>query len=62
MANERSKKDDAFVLGTDLKRNASDFREICGWFYRKLHDYQFPEEEVTQFIDAYEKKMQSVRN
>ena len=22
----------------------------------KLHDYQFPEEEVTQFIDAYEKE------
>ena len=51
------KKDDAFVLGTDLKKEASDFRaKFAADFTRKLHDYQFPEEEVTQFIDAYEKE------
>ena len=51
------KKDDAFVLGTDLKKERSDFRaKFAADFTRKLHDYQFPEEEVTQFIDAYEKE------
>ena len=51
------KKDDAFVLGTDLKKEASDFRaKFAADFTRKLHDYQFSEEEVTQFIDAYEKE------
>ena len=50
------KKDVAFVLGTDLKKEASDFRtKFAADFTRKLHDYQFPEE-VTQFIDAYEKE------
>ena len=51
------KKDDAFVLGTDLKKERSDFRaKFAADFTRQLHDYQFPEEEVTQFIDAYEKE------
>ena len=49
-------------LGTDLKREASDFRaKFAADFTRQLHDYQFPEEEVTQFIDAYERKMQSAK-
>ena len=51
------KKDADFVLGTDLKKERSDFRaKFAADFTRKLHDYQFPEEEVTQFIDAYEKE------
>ena len=42
------KKDDAFVLGTDLKKEASDFRaKFAADFTRKLHDYQFSEEEVN---------------
>ena len=46
-----------FVLVTDLKKEASDFRaKFAADFTRQLHDYQFPEEEVTQFIDAYEKE------
>ena len=37
----RVKKDDAFVLGTDLKKEASDFRaKFAADFTRKLHDYQ----------------------
>ena len=58
------KKDDAFVLGTDLKKGTPviSVRNLPADFTRQLHDYQFPEEEVTQFIDAYEKKMLSVRN
>ena len=51
------KKDADFVLGTDLKKERSNFRaKFAADFTRKLHDYQFPEEEVTQFIDAYEKE------
>ena len=43
-------------MGTDLKKEASDFRaKFAADFTRQLHDYQFPEE-VTQFIDAYEKE------
>ena len=51
------KKDDAFVLGTDLKRKpVISMRNLLLTFTRKLHDYQFSEEEVNQFIDAYEKE------
>ena len=40
-----------------MKKEASDFRaKFAADFTRKLHDYQFSEEEVTQFIDAYEKE------
>lgn len=50
-------KDDQFVLGTDLKKERSDFRaKFASDFTRQLHDYQFSNEEVTQFIDAYEKE------
>ena len=57
------KKDDAFVLGTDLKKEASDFRaKFAADFTRQLHDYQFPEKKWPSLSMLMKKKMLSVRN
>ncbi len=52
---QRKVKDDAFVLGTDLKKEAKviSVRNLPADFALNT----FPEEEITQFIDAYERKM-----
>ncbi len=52
---------DALFWELTEKRNAVISCEICGWFTRQLHDAQSLKK-WDQFIDAYEKKMLSVRN